>query len=447
MVDTFFSALLDSSPDAGDGNPANAQQLDAERHASFACFLGILAWCWIAYVAVLYLLDYLLVARTPQLQLLPPPYYLLHAGDALIVLAMAASRRAQRRLGRAFLPVVIVCLTVLPVLITLLVTPFSVGPILGIRGLVVLRFAPVALIGVVLLAWSYPWKVVARYNLGLLVLISAPSVFHPQMATTTIAMALLETGGFLILSYCVHVLAERLRRQAAALRHANRQLHQYASTLEHLTISRERNRVARELHDTLAHTLSSLSVQLETVKAYWQIDSQAAQALLDSALTTTRSGLHETRRALDALRARPLEDLGLRIALCDMAEAAAEPANLQLDLRLPDQPPLLDEATEHAIYRIAQEAVANVCHHAEARHLTLALSCTAAHLVLRIQDDGRGFDPQNSRRPGHFGMAGMAERAALIGSQLRIISAPGAGTLVELTVALDEGKLYACADL
>src|SRR3954471_15956642 len=117
-------------------------------------------------------------------------------------------------------------------------------------------------------------------------------------------------------------------------------------------------RVATELHETLAHTLSSLSVQLETVKAYWAIDPALAQELLESALSATRSGLHETRRALDALRARPLDDVGLRLALGEMIAAVAELANLQLDLTLPDPLPLLDAGVEQAIYRIAQEALA-----------------------------------------------------------------------------------------
>jgi signal transduction histidine kinase len=444
LVDTFFSALLDPSPDVGDYDPTNAQQLDAERHASFARLLGIVAWCWIAYVLILYLLDYVLVARAPQLQLLPPLYYLLHASDALIVLVIATLQQPRRGLGRAFLPVVIICLSVVPLLITVLVAPLAAGPITGIPGFLILRFGPVELIGAVLLAWNYSWKSVVRCNLVLLVLIIAPAVLLPQIATATVVVAVLQTVGFLILSYCVHVLVERLRRQAAALRHANRQLRQYAGTLEHLTISRERNRVARELHDTLAHTLSSLSVQLETVKAYWPIEPQTAQALLESALVATRSGLQETRRALDALRARPLDDVGLRIALCDMVEAAAELANLELDLALPDDLPLLEATTEQAIYRIIQEAVANVCHHAEARHLRVIITCTRAQFVLRVQDDGRGFDYQNSRQPGHFGLAGMAERAALIGGQLEITSMPGTGTQVELKLAFDE-KGVACA--
>jgi signal transduction histidine kinase len=443
VVDTLFSALLHPPSDAGDYD----QQLDVERHTSLPHLLRIVACCWIAYVAILYGFDSVLVARTPQLQLLPPLYYLLHAADALVVLGIAISPWVQRRLGRAFLPLLIVCLSVLPLLIVALVTPFSIGPISGSRGLVSLRFAPVVVIGVVLLAWNYPWNHVVRVNVAMLLILVAPTLGHLELAIATLVLAVLQMVGFLVLSYSICTLLKRLRQQRAALRAANHQLRQYAATLEHLTISRERNRVARELHDTLAHTLSSLSVQLETVKAYWEVDSQAAQALLDSALSATRSGLQETRRALDALRARPLDDVGLLIALCDMSEAVAELANVQLDLRVPDQLPVLEPATEQAIYRIAQEALANITHHAEAQHLSVVITSSETQFVMRIQDDGRGFELQERRRVGHFGLAGMAERAALIGGKLTITSAPGAGTLIELTLALDDEEEYARADL
>jgi signal transduction histidine kinase len=270
---------------------------------------------------------------------------------------------------------------------------------------------------------------------------------YPPIAVTAIATAVVQTSGFLTFSACVSVLMERLRRQHAVLGRANNQLRQHAAALESLTISRERNRVARELHDTLAHTLSSLSVQLETTKAYWEIDPQAAHALLDRALTATRSGLQETRRSLDALRASPLDDVGLRIALCDLLEAAAEVANLQLDLSLPEQLPPFEPATEQAIYRIVQEAVANVTHHAEARSLSLHVAYDERLVVVRIKDDGRGFDVQAAPTPGHFGLAGMVERSALVGGKLAITSAPGAGTLVELDIAINEGGMHAGADL
>ena len=102
--------------------------------------------------------------------------------------------------------------------------------------------------------------------------------------------------------------------------------------MEDLAISRERNRIAQELHDTLSHTLSGLSVQLETMKAYWEVDPATARKRLDKSLAATRSGLEETRRILMALRAKPLEELGLIPALRQMAEEATAKAGITLDI-------------------------------------------------------------------------------------------------------------------
>ena len=120
--------------------------------------------------------------------------------------------------------------------------------------------------------------------------------------------------------------------QRRSLEEANAQLRYHASTQIELTISHERNRMARELHDTLAHTLSGLIVQLQTVKAYWEIEPATSQKMLDDALAATRDGLRETRGALKSLRATPLEDLGLSLAIRQLAEEVAARANLDLQV-------------------------------------------------------------------------------------------------------------------
>ena len=99
------------------------------------------------------------------------------------------------------------------------------------------------------------------------------------------------------------------------MREANANLTHYASTLEQLTVSRERNRLARELHDTLAHSLTALSVSLETVKAYFDIDREKTREMIDISLKSTRKGVDETRRALKSLRSSDLEDLGPGLAI------------------------------------------------------------------------------------------------------------------------------------
>jgi signal transduction histidine kinase len=247
-------------------------------------------------------------------------------------------------------------------------------------------------------------------------------------------ISLIQTVSFLVVGYFINVLVTRLQQQQTALEEANKRLVDYAGTLEELTLSRERNRLARELHDTLAHTLSALSVQLETAKAYWEVDPAAAQAMLDTSLNATRAGLQETRRALKALRATPLEDLGLLLALRELAEESAARANARLQLTLPGTLSPLSPAVEQTLYRIAQEALANARHHANAQTLTVALTVEGDRLSLRVQDDGIGFTSSAPHTDGHFGLSGMRERARLVDGDLRIASQPDEGTTIVFTV-------------
>ena len=153
------------------------------------------------------------------------------------------------------------------------------------------------------------------------------------------------------------------------------QLRQYADTVEELTISRERNRMARELHDTLAHSLSAVTVQLEAIRTLWAVDPEAARNMLDSADEAARLGLKEARRALQDLRASPLQDLGLPLALQELAETAARRSGAVLALDVPRQlDGSLSPAVEQGVYRIAQEALENVVRHAQASAITVSLA-------------------------------------------------------------------------
>jgi signal transduction histidine kinase len=287
-------------------------------------------------------------------------------------------------------------------------------------------------------AWHYGWRYVVLYSISIALLtfgLHLPS-FYPGGASPLppITVLLIQTVSFLVVGYFISFLIWRLQQQQESLTQVNAQLVNHATTLEELTISRERNRMARELHDTLAHTLSALSVQLETVKAYWDVDSAAAQQMLDKSLEATRSGLQETRRALKSLRASPLDDLGLALALRKLAEETAARANLRLDLSLPERLPALSPDVEQCVYRVAQEAVANAAYHANARTLTVQLSVNQPGVSLLVCDDGLGFDVQPREASGHFGLSGMRERAQLVGGQLTIDSRPGQGTTIRLMI-------------
>jgi signal transduction histidine kinase len=146
----------------------------------------------------------------------------------------------------------------------------------------------------------------------------------------------------------------------------------------------------------------------------------------------TRQGVQEVRRSLHALRASPLEDLGLIQALRQLAESTAERAGLILKLDLPDNLNGIRSDIEQHCYRIAEEALTNVVRHANAQTLTIRLWQSDGSLNLQITDDGIGFDPAATN--GHHGLKGMRERVLLIGGELDIQSQPGNGTTLCLKV-------------
>ena len=226
---------------------------------------------------------------------------------------------------------------------------------------------------------------------------------------------------------------------AAEQARINKQLVHYVASLEELTISRERNRLARELHDTLAHSLSAVTVQLGAVETLWENSPDAAKKLLAQADGSARDGLEEARRALQALRASPLEDLGLVLALEAVAKESAARANATLHLNLPEgNLSFLEPYIEQSIYRVAQEALENSVRHAQASQLWVSLANLSEQIQLRVRDNGCGFESSKAVINGRYGVAGMKERAGVIGGRLTIESDPLEGTTIQLVVSLKQ---------
>jgi signal transduction histidine kinase len=348
----------------------------------------------------------------------------------LLLLGYLSYAHVQQRLGRIYLPLALAVTTA--------------GPLLGSAGSMRLRLAAgvsgddltrgswtlvvALLVPIVLIAWQYGfrWVVWTSVAMGAADLgMSAPlSARGGPPALTLAAIAVVRCLFFLPVGYAVSRLVDAQRRQRE----------RHAATLEQLAVSRERNRLARELHDTLAHGLSAVAVQLEAMNALWEFRPEEARARLGGALDTTRTALHEARRAIGALRASPLEDLGLATALRDLAVATAARASLELDVRVPAQLDGLAPDTEQGIYRIAAEALANVARHAEARRIEVHVETQGSCVRLVVRDDGRGFDPAAAENARGFGRQGMCERAQAIGADLQVESAPGQGTAVRLAV-------------
>ena len=301
----------------------------------------------------------------------------------------------------------------------------------------------------ILIAWQYSYRTVVAYTLGLAVLeglsntISPPTLsFVPappvsQAAVTLIILAA-RSFGLLLLGYVVSTLVRAQRQQRGELAEANRKLVSHAAALEQLATSRERLRLSRELHDTLAHTLSALAVQADAVLTVRETVPPKAGAMLEQMASTARAGLDETRRALRALRASPLEELGLAEALRALAEDCAARGNLMLNLELAETLDTLPPEVEQCFYRIAQEALENALRHAGAQSLGMELEFEERMLTLQLKDDGVGFDMQRQPMKDSLGLQGMRERAEMIGARLQVDSRPSQGTHLVLQWEVNE---------
>jgi signal transduction histidine kinase len=196
-----------------------------------------------------------------------------------------------------------------------------------------------------------------------------------------------------------------------------------------LAISRERNRLARELHDTLAHSLSALTIQLEALRTLLSNDPAAAEEAVDELTALARRGLEESRQAIQALRSDPVETLGLESALRDELQALRARTGIQGNLILAGEESDLTVQEAQALFRIAEEALSNVERHAAAQQVTVRLARGTDRTDLLIRDDGAGFDPVTVGLE-HYGLTGMRERAEMIGASLKVDSQPGGGTEV-----------------
>jgi signal transduction histidine kinase len=201
----------------------------------------------------------------------------------------------------------------------------------------------------------------------------------------------------------------------------------------------ERQRMARELHDTLAQGLTGIITQLEAVERAAERPEQWRRHL-DQARALARDSLGEARRSVQALRPEPLEEASLPEALDAMARRWSETAAVELSFATTGEPrPLLAEV-EMTLFRVAQEALANVAKHAGASKVGLTLSYTDQAVLLDVRDDGVGFgagQPAGNGRPadGHgFGLDTMRQRLRRVAGSLAVESAPGDGTAVSASV-------------
>ncbi len=378
-------------------------------------------------------------SRISRLQFYEPSI-LLSVGETIFLLVYLSWPQLRSKFGRIYLPIALIIATIGPIIENYLaidlhqVDEFAqIQSIAGQFQVAILLFIPL-----IFISWRYKYKIVTAwcgFQALLEIVASMPIIFEVSPRPFLVFNILLfRTLIYLLIGYVIVRLVSEERNQYAKLEAANQKLASYAVTLEQLTVSRERNRLARELHDTLAHTLSAVSIELEAVTALWDNNHEKAKGMLDQSLVMTRTGLNESRRAIQALRAAPLEDVGFVIALENLAKSTAERIGVNLHLELPEDLPALNPVVEHSLFRISEEALRNVAEHANAKHVLICLCVKDHHLLLEIEDDGAGFaeKPQDSDR--HFGIKGMHEYADTIGATLDVESFPDKGTKVRLVM-------------
>ncbi len=249
----------------------------------------------------------------------------------------------------------------------------------------------------------------------------------------------LYLGGFLFFGFVTNLLSVARAAQAETerllveLQASNAQLVEYARQVETLAALEERNRLAREVHDTLGHRLTSSAVQLEAAQRLVSINPEKAAETVGVVRGQVRQALQELRQTVGRLRAPVELDLSLPQALQRLAESFQDATGLSVTLENVDNLDEITPAQRLVLFRAAQEGLTNIQRHAQATQAWLRVAGEPGELRLEVRDNGVGL-PNGEPAGAGFGLRGLSERAGALGGQVRLESNPGGGTL--LTVSL-----------
>ncbi|GAB3767111.1 hypothetical protein GCM10028796_27720 [Ramlibacter monticola] len=194
----------------------------------------------------------------------------------------------------------------------------------------------------------------------------------------------------------------------------------------------EKSRIARELHDELAQSLTAAKMDAIWLRDHLSADPEA-QSKIATMLSMLDTCVASTRRIAADLRPLVLDDLGLVPALEWVVQNFMQRTHVPCEL-IVDEDLELEEPFATGVFRIVQESLQNVAKHAEATQVEVELNSEGDYLLLRVQDDGIGFRPSQPRKPQSLGLVGLRERAQLMRGELRVDSSPGAGTRVEARI-------------
>ncbi len=264
--------------------------------------------------------------------------------------------------------------------------------------------------------------------------------FFPPPYTFLVVKAedLLTLVVFLATAIITGQLASALRQRAEQARSRERELRLLYEQAQELASLQERQRLARELHDSVSQALYAIGLGAHTAREAIASDSEQALASIDYVLALAEAGLAEMRALIFELRPESLEIEGLVAALTKQVAVLRTRYKLNVEADLGEEPDLSMEM-KHALYRIAQEALHNIVKHARASVVVLQLARQANEIILQVRDNGRGFD-QAGHFPGHLGLRSMHERVSKMGGTLTIESIPGQGTCVGVRMPIVLGS-------
>jgi signal transduction histidine kinase len=254
-----------------------------------------------------------------------------------------------------------------------------------------------------------------------------PYLNEEELKSLIFNMALNSTIMFCLISVFVLLLVNALiseyrSRQELAI--ANEQLRNYALLNEDRAMLQERNRIAREIHDSLGHSLTAQSIQLSNAILFLRSNIDKAEKFLQEAKELGSDTLQQVRYSVATLRADPLKGKLLKVAIAELVEDLQRRTEIIPNclIALPD---VLSKEITTTVYRIVQEAITNIIKHSEASEVTISLKAIDNYLKVQIEDNGNGFEPQENMTG--FGIQGMRERTAALGGKFYLNSAPAKG--------------------
>ena len=263
-----------------------------------------------------------------------------------------------------------------------------------------------------------------------------PDVEKQRIWMHQVAEVLMFGLGLFFVSQLVStLLIERKTQEDLALAHE--QLQQYSLKIEDMAAIQERNRIAREIHDSLGHALTTLNVQLQTAVKLWSHSPTEAKPFLEQAHRLGTVAMQEVRQSVHALRADAETEVPLEQAIAQLVQDFRQGTGIRVESEI-QLPSLLPPQISKTLYRVIQEALTNICKHAHASSVDLYLRQMPDCVWLTVTDNGRGFRP--SRTQSGFGLQSMQERVTAVNGTFHIEAKPGAGCEINVELPLREAR-------